>query len=240
MIKNLLFLLLLFLSGCNQANNQGNNQANNQAPQAPSEPGIWENDILKFEQLDSTETYAPDALLFVGSSSIRMWNSIAADMAPYNVIQRGFGGSKLSDLVVYTRRIVSPHSCSAVILFVANDIVGNKDDKHPEEVAALFKQVVDTIRQSHPQTPVFWIETTATPSRWHVWEQASKANELIRQSCNRSSNTYFIKTRDLFLNKEGLPDSSLFVKDMLHLNEKGYEVWREIIKKEVESQSRRF
>ena len=96
----------------------------------------WENDIKNFEQLDNTEKYQDDAILFAGSSSIRLWTTLEKDMAPYHVIQRGYGGAKLSDFAVYARRIFDPHPCKAIVIFVANDITGTEQDKTPEEVAA--------------------------------------------------------------------------------------------------------
>ena len=77
----------------------------------------WEPDIEKFEKLDIEKSYPSDAVLFTGSSSIRMWSTINQDMLPYNVIQRGYGGSKLSDFVVYAKRIIYPHECSAIVIF---------------------------------------------------------------------------------------------------------------------------
>src|SRR5512133_2165225 len=139
----------------------------------------WENDIQKFEQLDKSETYPKNAILFAGSSSIRLWSSLEKDMAPYAVIQRGFGGSKLSDLAVYANRIFDPHPCSAIVLFVANDITGSDQDKSPREVAILFRNILKTIRKSHPETPVFWIEITPTTLRWKVWPEIQKANHMI-------------------------------------------------------------
>ena len=98
----------------------------------------WENDIRKFEQLDSIKTYPENALLFAGSSSILLWSTLAQDMAPYPVIQRGYGGAKLSDFVVYAKRIIYPHLCRAIVIFIANDITGGEKDKKPEEVAKLL------------------------------------------------------------------------------------------------------
>ncbi len=172
----------------------------------------WENDISKFEQLDKTEKYPDNALLFAGSSSIRLWSSLAEDMKPYPVIQRGYGGAKLSDFAVYAGRIIAPHPCSGIILFVANDITGGESDKSPEEVARLFGYILSTIRASHPSTPVFWIEITPTPSRWEAWKEISKANELIRKSCENSSNTYFIGTDSAFLGPDGKPRTELFIR----------------------------
>jgi lysophospholipase L1-like esterase len=194
----------------------------------------WENDIQKFEQLDKSETYPRNSILFAGSSSIRLWSTIDKDLAPYPVIKRGFGGSKLSDLAVYANRIFDPHPCSAIVLFVANDITGSDQDKSPQEVASLFRNVLKTIRKSHPETTVFWIEITPTPLRWKVWPEIQKVNSLIKNMCDKQKNLYFIKTDFAFLNKDGLPNDELFREDRLHLNEKGYAVWTEIIKKELE------
>lgn len=193
----------------------------------------WEKDIQQFEQFDKSDTFSPYSVLFAGSSSIRLWSTLATDMAPYPVIQRGFGGSRLSDLAVYADRIFEPHKCSAIVLFVANDIAGNELDKSPEEVAKLFKNVLKTIRKSHPETPVFWIEVTPCSSRWKVWPEIRKATSLIRQICESHKNTYSIRTDFAFLNSEGKPKDELFVKDLLHLNPDGYAVWTDIIKKEL-------
>jgi lysophospholipase L1-like esterase len=152
-------------------------------------------------------------------------------MAPYTVIQRGFGGSKLSDLAIYAKRIFDPHACGAIVIFVANDITGSDHDKSPREVASLFRNVLKTIRLSHPETPVFWIEITPTALRWKVWPEIQKANELIKGICNSQKNLFFIKTDFAFLNENGLPKDELFRDDKLHLNEKGYVVWTELIMK---------
>ena len=193
----------------------------------------WEKDIQKFEELDKTESYPDNSILFMGSSSIRLWSTLEKDMAPYPVIQRGFGGSKLSDLSVYTERIVSPHPCSAIVVFVANDITGGDKDKSPEEVADLFSYMLKTIRKTHPETPVFWIAVTPSMSRWKVWPVIQEAGRLIEDRCRKAQNTYYIKTDFAFLGDAGTPKEELFIKDKLHLNEKGYEVWNKIIKNEI-------
>lgn len=193
----------------------------------------WEKDIEKFEQLDKNEKYPQDAILFAGSSSIRLWTSLEKDMVPYQVIQRGYGGAKLSDFAVYAARIFDPHPCRAIVLFVANDISGSEQDKTPEDVAKLFRNVLKTIRKGHPETPVFWIAITPTPSRWKVWPEIQKANSLIRDICNKSKDTYFINTDYAFLDEKGLPKEELFRDDKLHLTETGYAVWTKIIKKEL-------
>ena len=194
---------------------------------------VWEPDIRRFEQLDSAETYSSSSILFVGSSSIRLWDGLAADMAPYEVIQRGFGGARLDDLVYYAERIIYPHEFRAAVLFIANDIVGNEKDKTPDEVKRLAGEVIKVIRNKYPLVPVFYIATTPTPLRWHVWPLIKEANGKIEQLCRSGENLYFINTDSAFLT-DGMPVDSLFLGDRLHLNRDGYLVWRDLIKKELD------
>jgi hypothetical protein len=194
----------------------------------------WENDIRQFEQLDRTEKYPDNAIIFAGSSSIRMWSTLANDMAPYPVIQRGYGGAKLSDFAVYVDRIIAPNPCRAIVLFVANDITGGESDKSPEEVAKLFRYILSTIRKSHPDTPVFWIAITPTVSRWNAWSEISKANDRIRKVCEKNKNTWFIRTDYAFLDEDRKPRTNLFIDDKLHLNQQGYAIWTGIIKGELD------
>ena len=225
MHRLIIILFSLFLLSCSPLGKYRN------LPEVKS----WENDIKKFEQLDKSEKYPADAILFAGSSSFRLWTSLEKDMVPYHVIQRGYGGAKLSDFAVYADRIFDPHPCKAIVIFIANDITGTEQDKTPKEVAALFNNVLNTIRKGHPVTPVFWIEITPTASRWKVWPEIQKANSLIKEICDKKKNTYFIKTDFAFLNEKGLPKDELYRDDKLHLTEKGYAVWTEIIKKELDN-----
>ena len=94
----------------------------------------WGKDILDFEQQDKLEKDPGNAILFAGSSSIRLWSTLKEDVAPYPVIQRGFGGSKFSDLAVFAERIIYPHQFRALVIFEANDITGSTADKTPAEV----------------------------------------------------------------------------------------------------------
>ena len=134
MKRSLLLLTSLLILSCSPADRYKN----------LPEVRAWEKDIREFEKLDKSEKYPGNAVLFAGSSSIRLWSSLATDMAPYPVIQRGYGGAKLSDFAVYADRIISPHFCRAIVLFVANDITGGSSDKSPKEVADLFSYILKT------------------------------------------------------------------------------------------------
>jgi hypothetical protein len=190
----------------------------------------WEEDIRVFDSLNSIEPAGAGTLLVTGSSSVRLWNTIHEDLAPYQVMQRGYGGAKLTDFNHYAPRIIQKGTLQGILVFVANDISGGGDDRTPREVLHLFKTLVGQLREQNSGTPLFWIETTPTPSRWHVIKDIRKANKLIRNYCERNDDLNFIATYDVYLNQAGLPDSAFFRNDMLHLNRRGYERWAERIK----------
>lgn len=195
----------------------------------------WETEILKFEELDRNEAYPDNSILFAGSSSIRLWSTIEHDLSPYTVIQRGYGGAKLSDFAVYADRIIWPHkNIDGIVLFIANDISGHETDKTPEEVLNLFKYVIKTIRKEFPETPVFWIGITPTELRWGAWTQIRQANDLIRDYTIKNSDLYFIATERRFIDEDGKPRPELFLSDKLHLNDEGYRVWTELIRYDLD------
>lgn len=191
----------------------------------------WEKDIREFEKRDSLETHSPNAILFTGSSSIRLWSNISTDMAPYEVIHRGYGGAKLSDYAYYAKRIIYPHKFKAMVLFVANDITGSQQDKTPEQVVRLCQYIVTTVHNKYPSAPVFWIEITPTPSRWKVWPKINEANKRIKELSKKIPNFYVIETTASYLDANGLPRKELFREDHLHLNQEGYKLWTDIITK---------
>ncbi len=195
----------------------------------------WEPDILKFDSLNSVEFSDASTILVTGSSSVRLWDSIHHDLEGYQVMQRGYGGAKLSDFNHYADRIINPQTFKAIVIFVANDISGGENDRTPREVLQLFKSLVNQIRERNRDTPVFWIETTPTPSRWHAINEIRMANSLIKDYCEKNDDLNFIPTYDVYITQSGLPDSTLFRKDMLHLNRAGYLLWAERITATLES-----
>jgi len=194
----------------------------------------WEKDILKFEQQDKSEKDPANAILFAGSSSIRLWSTLKEDVAPYPVIQRGFGGSKFSDMAVYAKRIIYPHQFKALVIFEANDITGSKTDKTPAEVDKLFRNIVKTVRKKYADQPIFLFEITPTKSRWAVWPTVKQTNQMLKETCSKLHNTYFIETASAYLNKDGVPRNELFIKDMLHQNHEGYIIWGDLAKKKLD------
>jgi hypothetical protein len=213
------FLLVLLVFGCSQKFSKYEDAAKS-----------WESEIQQLEALDKTEADPDNAVLFIGSSSIRLWNNIADNMAPYPTIRRGYGGAKFSDLIFYTDRLVYPHDFRALVVFVANDISNTPEDKSPQEIVKLFKEVVKTVREKNPKKPIFLVEITPTNSRWEVWSETKRANDLLKKYCESTYNLYFIETAEGFLGSDGKPRAELFREDQLHLKQIGYDIWAEQIK----------
>jgi lysophospholipase L1-like esterase len=199
----------------------------------------FEEEVSLLESLDFEEKAGEKDILFIGSSSIRLWDNIQVDMYPYSSIKRGYGGAHFYDLIHFSERLVKNHSPKAILIFVANDITGSNDltnivgDLSPNEVKKLFRYNYKLIRSIHKHIPIFLIETTPTPKRWKVWNKILQANKKLERFCKQVPNLYFISTRDKFIGADGLPIQSLFLNDELHLNVDGYKLWSSVIKSKL-------
>lgn len=199
----------------------------------------FEEEVSFLESLDFEEKAGEKDVLFIGSSSIRLWDNIQVDMYPYSSIKRGYGGAHFYDLIHFSERLVKNHSPKAILIFVANDITGSNDltnivgDLSPNEVKKLFRYNYKLIRSIHKHIPIFLIETTPTPKRWKVWNKILQANKKLERFCKQVPNLYFISTRDKFIGADGLPIQSLFLNDELHLNVDGYKLWSSVIKSKL-------
>lgn len=193
----------------------------------------WEKAISEMEQRNQTETYPADAILFLGSSSIRRWDDIQEDMAPFRPIQRGYGGAKYSDLAIFAERLIRPHQYRALAIFVGNDVSGSTSDKTPDQVEELVRYVLDVSMKHQPSAPVLLIEVTPTQKRFKVWPQIRQVNARLREVALSTANVHFVATAEHYLDPDGNPRNEYFVEDKLHLNEQGYDVWANVIRQQL-------
>jgi lysophospholipase L1-like esterase len=190
----------------------------------------WEKAIIELEARDNVETHLADAILFLGSSSIRRWTEIAVDMAPFRPIQRGFGGSRYSDVAVFAKRLIHPHQYRALVIYVGNDVQGQPEDRTPDEVEQLVRYILQVSQTHQPDAPILLIEITATEKRLEVWPQIRQVNARLREIALTTPHTYCLATAEYFLDPAGQPRSEYFVEDKLHLNSAGYDVWAGLIR----------
>ena len=184
-------------------------------------------DIAAFEASDKTNPAPTGTILFIGSSSIRLWKTLAQDFPDHKVINRGFGGSKVIDSVNYAERIVLPYKPRLIVLYAGgNDINGGKS---PEQVFADYKTFVAKVHAALPQTRIAYISIAPNPARWAQVERVKTANQLIETHTKTDPRLAFINTFPKMLGDDGQPKPDIYVKDRLHMNEKGYSIWKEIV-----------
>ena len=197
------------------------------AQQAPTSPNRWEPDIKKFEEADRQQPPAKGAVLFVGSSSIRMWKDLAADFPDTKVINRGFGGSQLADSTYYADRIVIPYQPRMIVLYAGdNDLAAGKT---PQQVFEDYKAFVSRVRAKLPDAKIAYISIKPSLARVKLMEQMRATNELIRGYAAKGKNLVFIDVFTPMLNQAGQPRPELFIQDGLHMNREGYDIWRKVI-----------
>jgi lysophospholipase L1-like esterase len=187
----------------------------------------WEKEIAAFEAQDKTNPPPKGAILFIGSSSIRLWKTLAEDLPEHKVINRGFGGSQIADSVQFVDRMVVPHQPRMIVMYAGgNDINANKT---PEQVATDFKAFVAQVHAKLPETKIAYISIAPNPARWVQVDRVQRANDLIREFATTDKRLQFIDVFAHMLGQDGKPLPEIFVEDRLHMNEKGYAIWKRVV-----------
>ncbi len=200
---------------------------NKQSLENYTHPDRWKDTIQKFVDADKQTPPPQDAVLFVGSSSIRMWDT-KKSFPDISTINRGFGGSFVIDSLYYADQIILPYKPKTIVFYAGdNDIACNKS---PEMVAADFQSLFYKIRQTLPQTRIIYITIKPSVSRWNYWPQMMQTNKLIENFCKEQENAYFVDVSKVLLDADGNPRKDVLKDDGLHLNEKGYEIWTSLVR----------
>jgi lysophospholipase L1-like esterase len=186
----------------------------------------WEKQIIEIEARAATNAPPPGCILFVGSSSIRLWKTLATDFPRLPVVNHGFGGSQLADSVHFTDRIIAPFRPRLVVIYAGgNDINAGKTARI---VYGDFVALVRKIRDATPKAKIAFISIAPNPARWKEIETVKQVNALAERYC-RKHGLDFINVFPLMLGPDGLPKPDIYVGDQLHMNAKGYAIWREAV-----------
>lgn len=192
----------------------------------------FEQEIQNMEKEDSSRTARENEVLFTGSSSIRMWKTLAADFDPIPAINRGFGGSTLPEVIHYADRIIFKYQPQLIILYCGeNDIA---DGASPEQVLESFKQLDEMIRKKLPKAKLIYVSMKPSIARWNLWEKYVIGNEMIHTYIETKADRFYLDCSTVMLLENGEPDPSIFIEDKLHMNAKGYEGWTSQLKPMVE------
>lgn len=187
----------------------------------------FEAEIQAFEKADQVSAPPRNPIVFTGSSSIRLWENLNEYFPKKTILQRGFGGSQLSDVLYYADRIIIPYHPRQVVLYAGeNDIAaGQTGEQTFQRLVAVFTH----IRQKLPRVPFVFISIKPSPSRRAFFAEVDKANQLIKDYLATQSKATFVDIRPVMLTTAGQPVPELFKSDSLHMLPEGYRRWARVV-----------
>ncbi len=196
-------------------------------------PEAWyEGEIRAFEDSDRAAMPAPGGVLFVGSSSVRMWGTLAADMAPARVLNRGFGGSKTPEVLAEMDRVVFPYRPAVIVYYCGDNDLGT-DNTDSWAAANGFVEFAERVRARQPGTTILYMSIKPSVARWNNWPAMQRANLIVEAYCDSTEGVEFVDLGLCLLGAGGTPEPALFEADGLHLNAAGYRLWTERLRPRV-------
>lgn len=194
------------------------------------DPLRFEEEINAFVDWDLKNSIPEQAILFVGSSSIRLWKTAIA-FHNYPVINRGFGGSHTSDVLYYYESLIPKYTPDLIIYYEGDNDIAS--DKPVEQVFDDYKKLITRILDDLPETRFLYIPAKPSTSRWNYWEKMSELNQLIEKYNNEHDRLFYTDLATPLLGSDGRPDDSYFLDDQLHLNNRGYQIWNQHLRPEL-------
>jgi len=193
---------------------------------------IWyENEVQRLEKEKKILGYEPK-MIFYGSSSIRLWDSLYEDFKEYSPANLGFGGSTLAACVWFFDRLMAGYKPSSIILYAGDNDLG--DGRHPEEVFIFFQQMVAHVRHHFGEIPLAFISIKPSITRWNIVDSIRYTNDLIRNEIRtKGHNLHYIDIYHQMTDNAGYPKREFLDPDGLHISAKGYALWKDIIQQHL-------
>lgn len=186
------------------------------------DPHRFDADITKFAVIEIPQNQ--EIAVFTGSSSIRFWKDLGSDYNQFYTINTGFGGSQMSDLLFFIEETVLRFKPTKIFLYEGdNDIVAGKS---PKEILATTKEVIEIIQNELPNAHIYLISAKPSPSRWSLKKQYLKLNRKFKAYSKGNKHISYIDVWKPMLDAQKRPKASIFIEDSLHMNRKGYLIWR--------------
>lgn len=196
------------------------------------DPRRFSREIQQFVEWDAKNSFPEDAILFVGSSSIRFWKTHEA-FPEYPVINRGFGGSHISDVQFYYDRVIGKYAPSLIVFYAGdNDIAAGKS---VSQVVEDYREITNHILQDFPEVKFVYVPIKPSSSRWDYWSKMRETNKRIQAYNSSNDRLYYIDLATPLLDSGKSPRDELFRDDLLHLNERGYKVWNQILRPKLQA-----
>lgn len=186
-------------------------------------------EVQAFKKQDSSNFPAANQILFIGSSSFTMWKDVQQYFPSHPILNRAFGGSSLPDLIRYRYDILYPYQPKQIIIYCGENDFAASDTVSVQTVATRFRVLFELLRAKYKNTPVAYVSMKPSPSRLHLSPKFKEANMLIRNYLASQNKTRFIDVYSKMLNADGSIMEDIFLQDKLHMNAKGYAIWKKAI-----------
>lgn len=211
----------------------GGAQAQTAANPTPSPAHLrWSEALAAFAQADKSQAPQPGGVVFVGSSSIRMWSKLQQDFKDVpGVVNRGFGGSTMKDCSLLARELVLPYRPSQIVVYAGeNDLA---EGRTPAEVLASFRSFVEAVRSEMPDVRIVYVSVKPSPLRINLIGKVRETNRLMADYVGSETNMGFVDVFSAMLDASGAVRAELFGPDRLHMNDQGYGLWRQVLASHV-------
>lgn len=192
------------------------------------QPMFWQ-DIQNFKKLDQETTPPKNSILLLGSSSFTKWQDVSDYFPGKVIINRGFGGSRLTDLNYFSEDLLSPYQPKQIIVYCGENDFADDAKLKADVVVDRYKTFYKKIRQKFPNIQVDYISMKYSPSREHLWPQMKQANKKIAKFMKKEKNADFIDITKVMNDSNGNIRKDLFVEDMLHMTPEGYRLWTSVM-----------
>lgn len=189
----------------------------------------FEKEINRFRHDDSIQMPVKDAVLFVGSSSFTKWTDAQDYFPNHKILNRGFGGSTLLEVLMYADDVIFKYNPKQIVVYCGENDLASSDSVTAEQVAYRFIALFDMIRKVWKDRPIAFVSIKPSPSRDWIRNKVIEANRIIKAFLATKSNAAFIDVFPKMLAADGNPMSDIFIADRLHMNAKGYAIWKEVM-----------
>ena len=195
---------------------------------ALAQPAIrpFEKEVAAFARQDSLHPPPGKPILLIGSSSFSKWTDVQQYFPGYEILNRGFGGSSLEDLIYYAPQVLLAYTPRQIIVYCGENDLAASPQPSTKLVLKRFKQLYGLIRNQWPSVPIVYISIKPSPARWQLESSFVEANERIKGFIQKQKDIQFLDVHTAMLTTGGETRPELYIGDRLHMNEKGYEIWK--------------
>lgn len=191
---------------------------------------FW-NEVQKFKTADSIAFPASNQILLIGSSSFTLWKDVQTYFPDRKILNRAFGGSTLADVIRYRYDVIFPYQPKQIVIYCGENDFASSDTVTVELVTQRFIALFNYIRAKYKNVPVVYVSMKPSPSRMHLLEKYKEGNKRIHAYLATRPNTRFVDVYNAMLTSTGEPMPDIFLKDNLHMNAKGYAIWKTKLEK---------